>query len=93
MAEARVIHTTTLLPNGHVLAVGGAGSDQTSLASAELYRPATGSWTTSPSQLHTPRHGHSAVRLLDGSVLIAAGIDTETGGDTYLGAAEEFTGR
>ena len=93
MAEARVIHTTTLLPTGRVLAVGGAGSDQTSLASAEIYNPASGTWTTSPSQLHTPRHGHSAVRLLDGSVLIAAGIDTEPGGDTYLEAAEEFTRR
>ena len=39
MAEARVIHTTTLLRTGHVLAVGGAGSDQTSLPSAELYNP------------------------------------------------------
>lgn len=94
LAEARVLHTTTLLPAGKVLAAGGAGSDQTSLASAELYNPTTGTWTTSATQLHTPRHGHSAVQLLDGSVLIAAGVDhTETGGDTYLGTAEEFTRR
>jgi hypothetical protein len=92
--EARVLHTATMLAAGRVLAAGGAGGDQTSLASAELYDPTTGAWTTSPAQLHTPRHGHSAVRLLDGSVLIAAGVDhTATGGDTYLGAAEEYTRR
>ena len=91
LTEARVIHTTTLLADGRVLAAGGAGSDQNSLASAEFYDPATGIWTTSPAQLNIPRHGHSAVPLPDGSVLIAAGVDhTETGGDTYLKTAEEF---
>ncbi|HEY2711187.1 MAG TPA: kelch repeat-containing protein [Chthoniobacterales bacterium] len=94
LSEARVLHTTTLLAAGRVLAAGGAGNDQNSLASAEVYEPATGTWTTLPAQLHTPRHGHSALRLRDGSVLIAAGVDhTETGGDTYLGTAEEFVRR
>ncbi len=94
LAEARVLHTSTLLRNGEVLAAGGAGSDQTSLASAELYQPTTGIWTTAPTQLHSPRHGHSAVRLQDGSVLIAAGVDhTVTGGDSYLRPAEEYTQR
>ena len=94
LAEARVLHTATLLRTGEVLAAGGAGSDQTSLASAELYQPTTGTWTTAPTQLHSPRHGHSAVGLQDGSVLIAAGVDhTVTGGDTYLRTAEEYTRR
>jgi len=94
MTEARVIHTATLVRTGEVLAAGGAGSDQTSLASAELYQPTTGTWTAASSQLHTPRHGHSAVVLRDSSVLIAAGVDhTITGEDTYLGTAEEYARR
>ncbi len=92
LAEARVLHTTTLLRTGEVLAAGGAGSDQTSLASAELYQPTAGTWAAAPTQLHSPRHGHSAVGLVDGSVLIAAGVDhTVTGGDAYLRTAEEYT--
>ena len=43
---ARVYHTATLLPNGKVLVVGGynyeGGGD---LNSAELYDPATGTWS------------------------------------------------
>src|SRR5437868_4593788 len=42
MATARYEHTETLLPNGKVLVVG--GSNGGSLASAELYDPATGTW-------------------------------------------------
>ena len=46
---ARWGHTATLLPNGKVLVVGGANADfawdPEGGTSAELYDPATGSWT------------------------------------------------
>src|SRR5207247_1423709 len=45
--DARYSHTATLLPNGKVLVAGGVGSTSGYLASAELYDPATGSWTAS----------------------------------------------
>ena len=45
---AREHHTTTLLPNGKVLVAGGLGSSGT-LASAELYDPANGTWTATGS--------------------------------------------
>src|ERR1035438_8273638 len=50
LATAREYHTATLLPNGKVLVVGGETNNQiilgnNSLASAELYDPATGRWT------------------------------------------------
>ena len=41
MNTARHDHTATLLPSGRVLVVGGFGS----LASTEIYDPATGVWT------------------------------------------------
>jgi hypothetical protein len=62
--------TATLLPSGQVLVAG--GHNGTSLASAELYNPATGLFTPTGS-LHTARRGHAAVLLPDGQVLIIGG--------------------
>ena len=71
--------TATLLPNGQVLVVGG---HYTSIygsfpLSAELYDPATGSWsaTGSPAILH---YHHTATLLPNGRVLVVGG-DGENG--------------
>jgi hypothetical protein len=75
-----------LLPNGKVLVTGGTGLTpaQSStvpfdpvLASAEIYDPATGTWTPTGS-LGQPRESHTATLLADGRVLVA-------GGDNYFG--------
>ena len=52
LTTARVVHTATLLPNGKVLVAGGSNGGA-SLASAELYDPAAGTWATTGS-LATP---------------------------------------
>src|SRR5204862_7708072 len=67
----RPVPTTTLLASGKVL--GGAGFDNVNfLASAELYDPATGTWT-SPGSLNTARDFHTATLLPNGEVLVAGG--------------------
>ena len=46
----RMNHTATVLPNGKVLVVGGySGRNSVYWNSAELYDPASGSWTTTGS--------------------------------------------
>jgi len=74
MSNARDSHTATLLPNGKVLIAGGSGDYYlgTPLASAELYAPATRTWTdTGP--LATARQHHTATLLTNGKVLVAGG--------------------
>ena len=64
-------HTATLLPNGKVLVAGGSNGGG-SLSSAELYDPASGSWSTTGS-LATARDYHTATLLPNGKVLVAGG--------------------
>ena len=72
---ARTVHTATLLPNGKVLVAGGQGaSGGNFLSSAELYDPASGSWTTTGS-LNTARADHTATLLPNGKVLVAGGYN------------------
>ena len=68
---ARYYHTATLLPNGQVLVAGGFDGNG-GLASAELFNPATGSWTPT-GNLNTPRDLHTATLLPNGQVLVAGG--------------------
>jgi hypothetical protein len=63
--------TATLLANGKVLIAGGL-SNGDSVASAELFDPATDMFTATGS-MGTPRAYHSATLLANGKVLIAGG--------------------
>jgi Galactose oxidase, central domain/Kelch motif/Dockerin type I domain len=72
LAQARHLHTATLLPNGKVLVAGGQDSSFNGLASAELYDPASGTWTETGSLAHA-RWDHTATLLSDGKVLVAGG--------------------
>src|SRR2546429_9353651 len=69
MYFARVGHTATLLPSGLVLVAGGFGRS-TVLASAELYDPASNTWSVAGS-LATARADHTATLLPSGQVLVA----------------------
>ena len=61
-----------MLANGKVLVAGGFNASSY-LTSAELYDPASGTWTTTGS-LNTARGWHTATLLPNGKVLVAAGL-------------------
>jgi hypothetical protein len=72
MPEPRDVSTATLLLDGRVLYVGWAGpsSSGSGVTSAQLYDPATASWTPTGSMVQR-RSGHTATLLQDGRVLVA----------------------
>ena len=90
MSTKRGQHTATLLANGKVLIAGGVQStaqDATgvTLATAELYDPATGLFSATGS-MAARRRMPSATLLLDGRVLIAGGFD----GSSALSSTELY---
>ena len=88
MNATRSSPTATLLLNGMVLIAGGGGCNTTGcfVASAELYDPATGTFTLTGSQ-NPAREAYSATLLNNGMVLIAGGENTS---DSYLASAELY---
>jgi len=77
MVKGRWSHTATLLPNGKVLITGGVGSGGVNgyHNSAELYDPATGTFTNTGA-MATARTWHTATLLANGQVLIVGGLNT-----------------
>jgi Kelch motif/Galactose oxidase, central domain len=90
LAKGRRGHTATLLIDGRVLVVGGdttLNGDAT--ATAEMYEPATGTWTTvAPTVLIHSKQ--TATRLQDGTVLVAGGTGTAFA-ETYEPATGRWT--
>jgi hypothetical protein len=60
----RYYYSATLLQDGRVLVSGGIDRTFANTASAELYDPATGVWTTTGS-MHQARAGHTQTLLLN----------------------------
>jgi (2Fe-2S) ferredoxin len=76
MSSSREEFSATLLPDGQVLMAGGETSADSSLASADLYDPATGLFSpTGP--LNDARAYPAATLLRDGQVLITGGLSSD----------------
>lgn len=72
--DGRLSHTATLLPDGRVRVIGGLDYDwpQRDLKSAELYDPATGTWSQT-GDMAMKRLWHTATLLPNSKVLVVGG--------------------
>jgi N-acetylneuraminic acid mutarotase len=76
LAEGRMNHTTTALPSGKALIVGGglASNGNSALSSVELYDPAANAFSAA-APLAVARRYHSATLLASGKVLVVGGFN------------------
>jgi hypothetical protein len=90
MLQGRELHGAALLPSGRVLVVGGGGlipdDGWFCLSSAEVYDPATDSWSPTDS-LAEARKEFATIPLPSGAVLVVGGDSCGAG---YLPTAEVY---
>lgn len=86
--------TSARLPSGKVLLAGGAGTTNMPAppwAKAELYDPATGTFTTTGS-MSVPRTNHTVTPLADGRVLVAGGLYNDASAEIFDPAGDGGAG-
>ena len=72
-----MLHTTSLLDDGRVIAVGGT-SRGGNMTGSEIYNPETKIWSQS-GDMSESRASHTATILEDGKVLVVGGTNTASG--------------
>lgn len=75
---ARYGHTTTLLPDGNILIIGGSNSAGTSINTVQMYIT-TSAAIVARTSMALARSSHTATLLPDGRVLVTGGKDNVTG--------------
>ena len=92
LPAARGFASATVLADGRVLVIGGCADPlcTTVLGDAAVYDPAADRWSDAGS-MTSPRAGHSATLLGDGTVLVAGGC-TDASCATTLSSAEIWNG-
>jgi hypothetical protein len=94
MLKFRRLHRATALPDGRVLITSGLGGDSNTangfLSGAEIYDPATGTFTGAGDLMNTARYNHLAILLYTGKVLIAGGVGKGSPSNIVLNSAELY---
>ena len=90
LSQARWAHTATLLEDGRVLIVGGLQTASQKLDSAEIYDPASQTWSSAGTMSDKRGQGHTATLLSDGRVLVFGETD-EPSAEIYDPATNQWS--
>lgn len=94
LSTVKQSQSSTLLPDGQILLLGGFGADRKPVADAYLV-DRSGKTQKIPAQLQAPRAGHTATVLPDGTVLVFGGVnasgDIVSTSELYDPVARTFT--
>ena len=90
LAQGRFGHTAVLLEDGRVLVIGGQSTPSLKLDSAEIFDPATETWSAAASMAEKRSSGHRAVLLKDGRVL-ALGENDDASAEIYDPATDQWS--
>jgi trimeric autotransporter adhesin len=93
MTIPRAAHTATLLTDGTVLIAGGetvAAESVSTTNTAEIYDPASGTFSATRGSMTAATEDAAAVRLNNGMVLIAGGRSDTSANNTALATAELY---
>jgi hypothetical protein len=96
LTTERYAHTASLLSDGRVLVAGGDDNTGWSpMASAELFNPASHSWSLAAGAMQTARYYHTAATLADGRVLVIEGVGADgttlTDAELYQPASQTWS--
>ena len=95
MSSARFYHTLTNLADGTVLAVGGTatapGNATTGVLGAEIWNPATGTWSPAGSMSAARNYHSTALLLPDATVLVSGGGHEDGLGDAGQYSAQIYS--
>src|SRR5437762_9768435 len=89
MGAARARHTATLLNSGQVLIAGGDDAGTAETGTAEIFDPATETFSSVLMAMAAPRIGHTATLFSDDSVLLAGGNTDSM--ELFTPADQKFT--
>ena len=83
-------HTETMLSDGTVLIAGGRDNSSLKLATAEIYNPATGTFTATAGSMTNARDNHRAVRVMIGGLEKVFMFGGLTAGNSTLNSVEIY---
>src|SRR5438876_81582 len=89
MGAARARHTATVLNDGKVLIAGGDDAGTAETSTAEIFDPATETFSSALLAMAAPRIGHTATLFSDDSVLFAGGNTDSM--ELFTPADQKFT--
>lgn len=92
LVEPREMAEAVALDGDRVLVISGINTKKGALASCEIYDHKTHAFSAGPNLVDGGRIYHTVLRTKEGKVLVVGGVQSSSGGATFLDSAEVYDG-